>query len=61
MTSFNPLKDITSAIMPHVPDTTFGQGLAIGAGLLICIGAVLLLAALGVWIAEKMGIVTGKR
>jgi hypothetical protein len=55
MTSFNPLKDITNAIMPHVPDTTFGQGLAIGAGLLICIGAVLFIAALGVWIAEKMG------
>ena len=55
MTSFNPLKDITNAIMAHVPDTTFGQGLAIGAGLLICIGAVLFLAALGVWIAEKMG------
>ncbi len=55
MTSFNPLKDITNAIMPHVPGTTFGQGLAIGAGLLIFIGAVLFLAALGVWIAEKMG------
>ena len=57
MTSFNPLKDITNAIMAHVPDTMFGQGLAIGAGLLICIGAVLFLAALGVWIAEKMGYV----
>lgn len=55
MNSFNPLKDITNAIMAHMPDTTFGQGLAIGAGLLICIGAVLFLAALGVWIAEKMG------
>lgn len=55
MNSFNPLKDITNAIMTHVPDTTFGQGLAIGAGLLIFIGAVLFLAALGVWIAEKMG------
>ena len=55
MTSFNPLKDITNAIMAHVPDTTFGQGLAIGAGLLICIGAVLFIAAMGVWIAEKMG------
>ena len=57
MTSFNPLKDATNAIMAHVPDTMFGQGLAIGAGLLICIGAVLLLAALGAWVAEKMGYV----
>lgn len=55
MISFNPLKDITNAIMSHMPDTLLGQGLAIGAGLLICIGAVLFLAALGVWIAEKMG------
>lgn len=55
MTSFNPLKDITNAIMPHMHDTLLGQGLAIGAGLLICIGAVLFIAALGVWIAEKMG------
>ncbi|WP_287028326.1 hypothetical protein [Herbaspirillum sp.] len=55
MNSFNPLQSITNAIMAHVPDTIFGQGLAIGAGLLICIGAVLFIAALGVWIAEKMG------
>ena len=55
MTSFNPLKDITNAIMAHVPNTMLGQGLAIGAGLLICIGAVLFLAALGVWVCEKMG------
>jgi len=55
MTSFNPLKDITNAIIPHMPDTTFGQGLAIGAGLFICIGALLGIAALGFWICEKMG------
>ena len=55
MTSFNPLKDITNAIMAHVPDTTFGQGLAIGAGVFLCIGAVIFIAALGVWIVEKMG------
>ena len=53
----NPLKDITNAIMQHMPDTLLGQGLAIGAGLLICIGAVLFIAALGVWIAEKTGYV----
>lgn len=41
MNSFNPLQSITNAIMAHVPDTTLGQGLAIGAVLLICIGAVL--------------------
>jgi uncharacterized membrane protein SirB2 len=51
----NPLKDITNAIMPHMPDTLLGQGLAIGAGVFLCIGAVLFIAALGVWIAEKMG------
>ena len=55
MTSFNPLKDITNAIMAHMPDTMFGQGLAIGAGLFLCIGALLGIAALGVWICEKMG------
>jgi len=55
MNSFNPLKDITNAIMAHVPDTTFGQGLAIGAGLFLCIGVLLGIAALGVWICEKMG------
>ena len=51
----NPLKDITNAIMAHMPDTMFGQGLAIGAGLFLCIGALLGIAALGVWICEKMG------
>lgn len=53
----NPLRNTTNAIMQHTPDTLLGQGLAIGAGLLICAGAVLLIAALGVWAAEKMGFV----
>jgi len=51
----NPLRNTTNAIMQHMPDTLLGQGLAIGAGLLICIGALLGIAALGVWIVEKMG------
>lgn len=51
----NPLREIPLILMPHLPDTLLGQGLAIGAGVFLCIGALCLIAAAGVWIVEKMG------
>lgn len=55
MNIFNPLKDITNAIMAHVPDTMAGQAWGIGLGALatlLLLGAVV---GIGYWICKKMG------
>lgn len=53
----NPLREIPLLLMPHLPDTLLGQGIAIAAGLVVTIALIGGAAGLGLYIATKMGYV----
>lgn len=53
----NPLREIPLLLLPHLPDTLLGQGIAIAAGLVVTIALIGGAAGLGLYIATKMGYV----
>lgn len=53
----NPLREIPLLLMPHLPDTLFGQGVAMAAGVTVTVALIGGAAGLGVYIATKMGYV----
>lgn len=53
----NPLREIPLLLMPHLPDTLFGQGVAMGAGVAVTVTLIGGAAGLGLYIATKMGYV----
>ena len=55
MTSWNPLKDTTNAIMAHMPDTLAGQAWGIGLGALATLLLLGAIVVIGYWICKKMG------
>lgn len=53
----NPLREIPLLLMPHLPDTLFGQGIAMAAGVAVTVTLIGGAAGLGLYIATKMGCV----
>lgn len=53
----NPLREIPLMLMPHLPDTLLGQGIAMAAGVAATITLIGGAAGLGLYIATKMGYV----
>lgn len=53
----NPLREIPNALLPYLPDTLAGQGVAMAAGVLVSAILIGVAAACGVWLAKKMGYV----
>ena len=52
----NPLRELPLLLLPHLPDTLWGQGIAMAAGVFATLFLVGGAAALGCLIANKMGI-----
>lgn len=53
----NPLREIPLMLMPRLPDTLFGQGIAMAAGVTVTVALIGGAAGLGLYIATKMGYV----
>lgn len=53
----NPLREIPLMLMPHLPDTLFGQGVAMAAGVIVTMAIIGGAAGIGLSIAIKMGYV----
>lgn len=51
----NPLREIPLLLMPHLPDTLLGQGIAMAAGVAVSVTLIGGAAGLCLYIATKMG------
>ena len=53
--ALNPLREVPIMLMPYLPDTPLGQGIAMAAGVIATLGLIGGAAGLGLYIANKMG------
>lgn len=53
----NPLREIPLLLMPHLPDTLFGQGVALAAGVMATLVVILGAPGVALYIATRMGYV----